>query len=407
MRPPVPVGILPAVEPSLRHQRWSVTFLFTLAGLVIGGWASRVPDVKLAVGASSATWGAVNIASAVGVLGSMLLVAVLIVRVGPRRLSLVAAPLALLAPVVNALADHPWQLAPGLLVHGAALGLLQAPMNAQAVAVEKAYGRPILTSFHACFSIGALTGALLAAGAAAMHVSPFPQFALTSSLLAVGLVLAARRLPADPPRATGGQAGRAQLVDGMALLAVMAFLALFAEGVSANWSAIYARESVGALGAWPAATYGGFALAMVVGRLFGDRVRHRVGTERMLVGSGLLAAAGVGLALATHTTVGAIAGFAIAGLGLSSIVPTIYSLAGSLPGLPPGRGVALVALGAWPAQLIAPPLVGGVAELTGLRTSLLVVVACATAVAVLVAVRRGRLVPPAGRADAEVEAARG
>lgn len=381
-----------------------MTFLFTLAGLVIGGWASRAPDVKAALGADDATWGTINIASAIGVLSSMLLVAVLIVRVGPRRLSLVAAPFVVVAPVANALAGHPWQLAAGLLVQGSAIGMLQAPMNAQAVAVEKAYGRPILTSFHACFSIGALGGALLGAGAAATHVSPFQQFALTSTLLAVGLGLAARRLPAEPAGGASAGSARLRLTQGLALLAGMAFLALFAEGVSANWSAIYTRESVGALGAWPAATYAGFALAMVVGRLFGDRVRFRVGTVRMLVGSGVVAAAGVGLALATHTTAGAIAGFAIAGLGLSSIVPTIYSLAGGLPGLPPGRGVALVALGAWPAQLIAPPFIGGVAHAVSLRASLLVVVACALAVAVVVAVMRGRLVPTAVHAD-EQEAA--
>ncbi|WP_066586037.1 MFS transporter [Cellulomonas timonensis] len=404
MPSPAPADTVEPIELSLRHARWSVTFLFTLAGLVIGGWASRVPDVKAALAADDATWGTINIASAVGVLGSMLLVAVLIVRAGPRRLSLVAAPFVVVAPVVNALAGHPWQLAAGLLVQGAAIGMLQAPMNAQAVAVEKAYGRPILTSFHACFSIGALGGALLGAGAAAADVSPFHQFALTSTLLAVGLGFAARRLPAEPAGESSAGSARPRPTQGLALLARMAFLALFAEGVSANWSAIYTRESVGALGAWPAATYAGFALAMVVGRLFGDRVRFRVGTVRMLVGSGVVAATGVGLALATHTTAGAIAGFAIAGLGLSSIVPTIYSLAGGLPGLPPGRGVALVALGAWPAQLIAPPFIGGVAHAVSLRASLLVVVACALAVAVVVAVLRGRLVPTAVHADEQAAA---
>lgn len=395
MPAPAPADAVEPTQLSLRHARWSVTFLFTLAGLVIGGWASRVPDVKLALGADAARWGTINVASAIGVLCSMLLVAALIVRIGPRRISLLAAPFVVAAPVVNALAGHPWQLAGGLLVQGAALGMLQAPMNAQAVAVEKAYGRPILTSFHACFSIGALAGALLGAGSAALHVSPFQQFALTSTLLAVGLVVAARRLPADPAGGASAGSARLRLTQGLGLLAALAFLALFAEGVSANWSAIYTRESVGALGAWPATTYAGFALAMVVGRLFGDRVRFRVGTVRMLVGSGVLAAAGVGLALATHTTAGAVVGFAIAGLGLSSIVPTIYSLAGSLPGLPPGRGVALVALGAWPAQLIAPPFIGGVAQEVGLRGSLLVVVGCALAVALVVALLRGRLVPAA------------
>lgn len=388
--PPRPTGVTPP-----RAARVAVAFLFTLAGLGIGGWASRVPDVKRQVGADEALWGTLSIGLAIGVLVSMSAVALLIARIGPRRLALTAAPFAIIAPALNGAATEPWVLACGLVLQGAAVGMLQAPMNAQAVRVEHEYGRPILTSFHACFSLGALGGALLGAGAAALGLAPAVQLAGTGAVLAVVLLATARHLPADevvPPR---DERPRGRFSPRLALLAAVAFAALFAEGSVTNWSAIYARESVGTDAAWAAATYAGFASTMAIGRLFGDRARARLGTTVLLVGGGLVGAAGVGVALATHTTVGAVAGFAVAGLGLASVVPVLYSLAGNVPGVSPGRGVALMALGTWPASLIAPPLIGWAAHEAGLRLALVVVVVCATAVAVVAATALRR--PPAPR----------
>ena len=157
---------------ALRRQRVAVWLLFALMGTTTGSWAARVPDVRRQVSLDDAGWGLANTASTAGSLLSLLLVAALIGRVGARRLTAVAAPLVLVNAPLMALSSSPAPLVAGLLVQGFALNLLSTPMNAQAIEVERAAGRRIMSTFHAGFSVGQLVGGLIGVVAARADLAP-------------------------------------------------------------------------------------------------------------------------------------------------------------------------------------------------------------------------------------------
>ncbi len=375
-------------DPTLPRARAAVCVLFALAGLTAGSWVSRAPDIKARNGLSDSGWGVVATCATLGTFLSMGLVAFLIARVGARRLGLVAGPAILLVAPLMALPTEPKVLAVGLFAFGFAMGSLQAPMNTQAVALERAYVRPIMSSFHACFSLGTLAGGLIGYVAARTGVAPATQLTLTGVLLAAALATTCRWLPADdaPAERAGDHESRRPwqvVTPQLALLAAIAFFAILAEGTTAQWSAIYVSDALGAGAAAGALAYACFALAMSSGRLAGDRIVQRVGRERFLRTAPLVAAAGMGVALAVGTEPAAILGFVVIGLGLSCLVPTIFGTAGNQPDVPASTGVSTITMASWPAFLLGPPLVGALSSMTSLRFALVVVIVAAGIVVLL------------------------
>jgi MFS family permease len=366
-----------------------VALLFLLLGVSVGGWLSRVPDVKARTGLDDTAWGATLVASTAGSFVALWVVAALVTRVGPRRLVRVSAPALLVSVPLLGASTGQLSLAAALVLFGLATSGLNTPMNAQAVFVERQYGRPVMSSFHACYSLGTLLGALLGAAGAALGVAAWAQHAGTSVALAVGLAVTRRWQPADPaaPPPTGPT--RPRLTPSLAVLAVLGLCGALAEGTASSWSALYVERTLDGPAGLGGFTYACFAAAMLAGRLVGDRAVARLGRRRFLVGSGVVSAVGLGAGLASGTVVGACLGFAVLGLGLSCVIPTVYGAAGNAPGVTPGAGVATVTIASWPAFLVGPPLVGGLSDLTSLRTALLVVVLAGAVIAVL-----GRWVPP-------------
>ena len=397
-RPSAAAPAAPVAPVALGRQRASVWLLFALMGTTTGSWAARIPDVRRQVSLDDAGWGLANTASTAGSLLSLVLVAALIGRVGARRLTAVAAPLVLVNAPLMALSSGPAPLVAGLLVQGFALNLLSTPMNAQAVEVERAVGRRIMSTFHAGFSVGQLAGGLIGVLAARAGLAPAAQLAATGLVLGALLARTARWQPREVAPAPGSSGrGRARLTPQLALLAATAFLASLVEGSAVQWSALYTSDALGAGAAAGAATLVCFSLAMTVGRLGGDRVVQRLGRARAVRASAALAAAGLALALVVGTPAAAFAGFALLGLGAACVIPTVFGLAGNQPGTTPGQGISVVVVGQWPAFLIGPPLVGALAGATGLRGALWLLVAAALAVSVLA----GRLAPPPGPRESE------
>ncbi len=363
--------------------RASVALLFLLLGTTMGSWLSRTPDVKRQTGLDDAAWGMVLVCSTLGSLLALAAVGVLVNRVGPRRLVLAAAPVVLLiAPAMTATSE-PLLLAVGLVVYGASTSALNTPMNAQAVVVERHCDRPVMSSFHACYSIGTLLGALLGSVAAGLRVAPGVQLAASGVLLGVLLLLAVPHLPGDPAPVPAGERAPRRLTPVLLVLAAMALCASVAEGTAGSWSAIYVSQSLHAGQTAGAVAYACFAAAMTTGRLLGDRVVSRLGRRRFLQASGLLGAAGMAVGLAVDTTAAACAGLVLLGLGISCAVPTIFGLAGNQRGVSAGSGILVVTVASWPAFLIGPPLVGALSSQTSLRVALLVVVLSAAALGAL------------------------
>jgi len=185
----------------------------------------------------------------------------------------------------------------------------------------------------------------------------------------------------------------------LVVLIVVAFFELFCEGAATAWSAVYTRH-VGGSGAIAALVFAAYSLTMTAGRLRGDRIVLRLGVGGVVGLGALIATAGMALAVAVPMRTFVLVGFALYGLGLSCLAPTLFRAAGQLP-LPEGQGIASLLGAAWPAFLLVGPLIGGIADATSLRTALLVPVGAALVVLALSGVL-GRVAPvPAGMTESE------
>jgi len=388
------------VSPELRRARAVVALVFFLNGAGFAAWAARIPAVRDRLELSEATLGIALAMIAVGSLVSMSLSGFLSARFGSRRTTrgyflafTLVVPLLGLAPSLPVLMVV-------ALVAGVAMGGLDVAMNAHGVTVERRYDRPILSAFHAAFSLGALVGAALSAGVIALDVD------VRVHLAGAGMLLFALGVPATrfllPARADAGEpSGPAFARPPRALLAigVIAFAALLAEGAATDWSVLYVNDSLGASAATGALVFAGFQLTMTAGRLVGDRVTAALGPVAVVRGGGLVAAAGLGAALVLAHPVAAFLGFACLGIGLAVVFPVALRAATQQPGVTAGPALAAVSTMGYLGFLIGPPIIGALASATSLSTALLLVVGLTLLQAALAGSARGGRTPVAAQAE--------
>jgi fucose permease len=243
-------------------------------------------------------------------------------------------------------------------------------MNAHGVEVERRVGRPILSGFHAIFSVGGMLGAVIGGLAAGQAIPVAIHFGLVA--LAVGALAAVSfvwMLPGHVDRAVQTQLFRR---PPMALLGIglLAFGSMMAEGSVADWSAVLMHGSLGADAATAAFAFAAFSLVMTAGRFAGDRLVERFGPVRVTRWGAVLSVAGFLLAIGVATPVSGIVGFALVGGGLAGMVPLIYRAAAHLPGIPAGTGIAAATTLGYSGFLVGPPLIGFLAGQIGLRAAL-------------------------------------
>ena len=385
---------------SLRTARVAVAALFFVNGAQFAGWVTRVPDVRDRVGAGEAELGLALLGVAVGSMLTMPVAGWACARWGGRWVA-VAGGLAGCASIpLPALAQNVPQLAVALALIGATFGVLDVAMNVEAIAVERAYRRPIMPSFHGWFSTGGLTGALAGGALAAVGLGAAPHLAATSVAGAAAVAWAARHLmpaagergrPGDEGRGRAGPApARVRVSPVLLVCGLIAFCAAFGEGAMADWSALYLTDSLGAGAGLAAMGYAAFAGAMAVGRFAGERAIRAFGSARVLqLGCGAAALAmAAGLAAAQPTAT--IAAFAVAGLGVSCVFPIVLSTAGRAEPGRSGPAVAFVSTIGYTGFLAGPPLIGVVAEQTTLALGLGVVALLAAVAAALAIGLRAR-----------------
>jgi MFS family permease len=359
----------------LSRARVAVTAVFLVHGGLFGTWGARIPAIKRSLELSNAELGLALLTAMIGGLAALPVAGWLVGRVGSRAaVTFTLPPFVLLVPVL-ALAPGLVSLALVLFAWGAAGCILDVGMNAHGIAVERHLASPILSSLHAGWSAGGLLGA--GAGAVAAHAGVDPLWHFTAAAMLLGaLGLAARRLllPGSGDRATAGN--RLALPPrGLIPLAVVAFCGLFGESAAYDWSTVYVAGPIAAGAGTAALAFAAFSVAMAAVRIAGDRLTTRFGHVRLLRVGGLASAGGLALALVTHTAAVALVGFAIMGCGLATLVPIVFRVAASIPGLPPGTGIAALATVGYAAFLAAPPAIGFSASGVGLRSALWLVVA--------------------------------
>jgi len=355
---------------------------FATDGFGLANWAARIPAVKAGHHLSSGELGVVLFAIALGAALSMAWTGALASRLGSLRTLYVAATVYLASLALLAQPSGRWPLTATALLFGAGFGAMNVALNAHAIALEAAVGRPILSRLHAAFSGGGLVGTLTGGLAAAGHVSPRIHLALVAAFGTVVAVVLARALAIVDGRARGAPLF-ARPQRALLALGVIAFCSLLGEGAAADWSAVFLHSSTGASGAVAAAGYFAFSGAMVLGRLSGDWTARRYGATRPPRAFTALAAAGLMIALIARTMALGILGFAMLGLGLATVVPNVFRAAARATPLAPASGVAAVSTLGWLGFLTGPPIIGALASAASLPVALGLVVLALTAIATL------------------------
>ncbi|NIZ91228.1 MFS transporter [Kineococcus rubinsiae] len=392
-----------APDVELRRARVAVGACFFVNAVLYANLVPRVPEVKAALDLSNGALGAALAAVPLGSLLAGLTSAALIRRFGSARLA--SSGLVLLSAALACVAVAPgwWALAAVLLVSGALDAIVDVAQNAHGLRVQRRFGRSILNAFHGVWSLGSVTGGLLGSAAAGLGLPLGWHLGGSAVVFSVVALLAHRWLLRGRDQddgvgqaegaghddgdgaaaavvdggATGGRPARGSRRPAVAALAVLGLLAacgVFVEDAGSSWSTLYLRTDLAAGPAVAGLGYVALSVAMTVGRLTGDRVVDRFGQRRVVRTGGLLAAVGMGAALALPSVPLTLVGFALAGLGVATLVPAVFQAADEVPGLPHGLGLAvsnwLLRLG----LLASPLIVGVVSDAVGLRLALLVVV---------------------------------
>ncbi|MFI9781454.1 MFS transporter [Streptomyces sp. NPDC051956] len=378
---------------SLRNARIATFTYFVLCGTVMGTWVVNIPAIEERVGISHATLGALLVLLGLGAFIGMQVAGRLTDRLGARVVVPATGALCSASLVLPGLSREPWTLAGALLVLGFCNGCLDVSMNAHAVQVEKAYGRPVMSAFHATFSVGGVLAAVVGAATAGAGLNPAAGMAAMGALGIVTALVSARALlpaaltaadtdaveeagqaPAAKRRSAGGR---------IWLLAALALMVMLCEGAANDWSALHLEDVLGASASTAAFAYGTFAATMTIGRLLADRLVTRFGAVAILRYGAAAAAVGITVVALSPWMWAAFAGWALFGLGLSGCVPQLFSAAGHADPSAAGANVSRVAGLGYVGMLAGPAVIGWLTHLVALNHAfvLLTLLCAITAVA--------------------------
>jgi MFS family permease len=397
-------GGRPGQRGSVGAARWAVSVTFLVMGLTNGVWNARIPAVKSQVHLSDGTLGLALFAVPVGLMAGAFLAERLVDRTGSARLARICGIGNCVAVMTPGLASTLPELMAALFAVGVFFGLVDVATNAQGVRVEGAYGRPVMTSIHAFFSLGAILGALAGAAFAAAGAALLPSLVVVGAAGVLIDVCAGRWLLPETaaPEISGPQAavpqaaGDPRRVRRLVLaLGVLSICALVGEGAAGDWSAVYLRDNLAASAGLAALGFSAFSVMMTLGRAVGDRLIRRFGVVLVIRVCGLTATAGLALALATPVPALAIAGFAILGAGLSVVAPQVFAAGGRADPARPGSSLAKVVGLGYTGQTAGPAVIGLAADQVGLHLALCipVVLTAWIAVAAPALARPGQQIP--------------
>ncbi len=383
------------VPAHLRRARGATFLTFAIAGVMFGAWAPRIPEVKHHLHLSAGSLAVALLAPSIGSLLSLGFSGHLSARLGSARATRLLSIYFIASSWLPGFAPNLPTLWILLFLWGIGIGSMDVAMNAQAVTVEKAYRRPVMSAFHASWSLGSLFGAVIGTLGAAFDVPIALQQGVTAAVLLVVLVVIGPSFLPDPvgePDEVASVPSRNifKVLDvRLLLLGVAAMTAMLSEGSVGDWSGILLRDDLHAQAAHVGFAYGAFMAMQTLGRMVGDRVVEHFGRLQSIVTVCAIGAVGLAAGLATHTVVGAVIGFALLGIGLSIMVPVAFSAAAD-GRAHAGPAIAAVSSLAYTAFLAGPTMIGLVAQATSVPTALWLVpfVTAAGGVVATLAIRR-------------------
>jgi MFS family permease len=356
--------------PGPKAQR-ATRLVFVVAGLGMATWAPLVPLAKARAGLDEGTLGLLLLCLGVGSIVAMPPSGALTTRFGCRRVLVISVGLMCVAlPLLATLSSVPWLVA-ALLLFGAAMGSVDCAANVQAIIVERASGRSMMSGFHGLFSLGGILGA---AGVTALLSAGLPPVAATVSVVAL---IGAAIVAAAPGLLTHGSEsqGPAFAIPHGAVLfiGVLCFVVFLTEGAMLDWAALFLISARDIEPSHAGFGYAVFALTMTVGRLTGDAVVRRAGGKTVVVLGSLLAAAGLVTATLVPAWEAALLGYALVGAGCSNIVPVMYTAVGRQQIMPEGVAVVAITTLGYAGILVGPAFIGLLAEATSMSVAFLTV----------------------------------
>ncbi|MDQ1009530.1 MFS family permease [Streptomyces sp. V4I23] len=393
------------METSLRKGRAATFAYFALNGFLLGMWVVHIPAVEHRAGLSHAVLGWLLLLLGLGAFAGMQAAGPLTDRAGARTVVPLGAALCSAAVVLPGLATNAWTLGGALLLLGFGNGCLDVSMNAHAVQVERGYGRPVMSAFHATFSIGGVLAALIGARTLSWGWSPAATLGaaavlgLVAAAAAAGALLRPERAAEEEPAA--GAPSRRRTPRRIWFLAALALMLMLCEGVANDWSVLHLRDVLDAPAATAALAYGAFSTAMTVGRLLADRVAARVGPVAVLRHGAAVAALGLTTAALSPWVPLALAGWAVFGAGLSGCIPQLFSAAGHADPNAAGANVSRVAGLGYLGMLAGPAVIGPLTHLVPLNLTFFLPVAFCVVAACTAGVLHTRSPAPAAEPQTE------
>ncbi len=360
-----------------------VGLIFSFNSFLFGNWVTRIPDVKIALGMSDADLGLALLGAPIGAMLIMPFSGWLIARFQLGRVVWVSSFLHLGAPILLSSAPNFYLLTAALFYFGLTNAWMDIAMNAAAAATEKEAGKPIMSTCHGMWSLGAMLGSASGSLLVGLQI-PVRLHLISLSILVLTVVTLLFKL-IDSYREESSAEDKVFALPNMSLLglAFMAFCILLSEGAIADWSAVYMSQTLLSNPYLVGFAYAGFSGLMAIGRFAGDTLIPKFGSKKIVFVGGLLAFFGLGVALLISNPIVAIVGFSLTGLGFSCIVPVLFSSAASEPGYTPGTGIAAVTIIGYTGFLVGPPLIGFLSEMHSLPAGLSLVVILSGLVSVL------------------------
>lgn len=352
-----------------RVHRIAVSIFFFIAGLVFSSWTCRIPDIKAQLGLNDMELGGVLFALPVGLLLSLPISGYLVTEYGSRKVLILAAVMYPLTLIFLGLAGHTWQLVTVLVCFGLWSNMLNISVNTQAVSVEGEYGRSIMASFHGLWSLAGFTGGFIGFALGAKGIVPFYHYIGMCIVCLLLVVLTNKHLVANDI-GSGSKQPLFAMPDSVILkLGIITFSGMVCEGAMFDWSGVYFQKVVLVPKQYASLGFVIFMSTMAGGRFTADWMVERVGVTRVIQISGICIASGLWLAVLFPFVVTATIGFLLVGVGVSSVVPLVYGLAGKSKTMSPGLALAAVSTIGFFGFLIGPPIIGFVAQAASLRWS--------------------------------------
>ncbi|HSD07967.1 MFS transporter [Flavobacterium sp.] len=354
----------------LLRIRFAVSMFYFAMGLCFATWASRIPTIKSTLNLGDGQLGTILFALPLGQLTMMYFSGKLVTRFGSNRILPFAISMYAISLTNLGLAQNAWQLALGLYCFGIFGNLTNISVNTQGIYTEGLFKRTIMSSFHGMWSLAGFTGALVGLGLLALKLTTYTHFLIVAfiafSLIGFNfkfLIKAKENIKTEKPK------GFRKPDKTLVLLGVIGFCSMASEGIMFDWSGVFFKDIVKAPGALIILGYTSFMIMMASGRFFGDKLINRYGRKTVMKISGIMISSGFFTAVALPYIIPSMLAFMVIGLGVSTVVPTLYSIAGKHPTIPTGEALTTVSSVSFLGFLMGPPVIGHIAELLSLRFS--------------------------------------